>query len=257
MIKMLAVDLDNTLLRSDKTISEYTSAVLKRCRESGVRLAFATARPIRTITPYTRQTPCDAVIYHNGAHIITGGTQIGEAHTIPIEITRGILGVLQKKHPGERLSVEIDDVLYANFDVSSVWNYTSFVMTDFTDLPDIGADKILIEANQEIAYEDILSLLTPDIYCQISEGRIYLIMNRNATKLNAVRALADYWGIELSAVAAFGDDHNDLGMLRACGLGVAVGNAIQEAMDAADAVTYTNDDDGVAKYIEANLLKEI
>jgi Cof subfamily protein (haloacid dehalogenase superfamily) len=255
MVKMLAADLDNTLLRSDKTISRYTSDVLKRSRDSGLRLAFATARPLRTITPYMRQTPCDAVIYHNGAHIIADGEQIGDVHTIPIGIARGILGVLQKKYPGERLSVEIDDVLYANFDVSSVWNYTSFVMTDFTDLPDAGADKILIEADLEIKYEDILSLLKPDIYCQISEGRIYLIMNRNATKLNAIKTLTDHWGISLDDVAAFGDDHNDVEMLKECGIGVAVGNAIQEAADAADVITDSNDEDGVAKYIEANLLQ--
>lgn len=254
MVKMLAVDLDNTLLRSDKTISPYTSGVLKRCRDRGVKLAFATARPLRTITPYLRQTPCDAIIYHNGAHVIADGKRIGDAHTIPIEITRAILGTLQAKYPGERLSVEIDDVLYANFDVSSVWSYTEYVPTDFSDLPDAGADKILIEADLKIKYEDIHSLLTPDIYCQVSEGVIYLIMDRHAAKLRGVKALADYWGLGLCDVAAFGDDRNDIEMLKACGLGVAVGNAIREATDAADAVADTNDNDGVARYIEARLL---
>jgi hydroxymethylpyrimidine pyrophosphatase-like HAD family hydrolase len=80
-------------------------------------------------------------------------------------------------------------------------------------------------------------------------------MNRNATKLNAIKTLTDHWGISLDDVAAFGDDRNDVEMLKECGVGVAVGNAIQEAVNAADAITDTNDNDGVARYIEANLLQ--
>lgn len=254
MIKMLAIDLDNTLLRSDKTISNYSSKVLSRCRERGIKIAFATARPLRTITPYMRETPCDAAVYHNGAHIIADGKHIGESYTIPAAVTEGILNTLQKAYPGKRLSVEIDDVLYANFDVSSVWNYTSYMFTDFTDLPQIGADKILIEAGTNIAYEHIRPLLNPDVYCQVSEGLIYLVMNNNATKLNGLKSLADYWGISLQDAVAFGDDHNDVEMLKYCGLGVAVGNAIHEAIQAADAVADTNDNDGVAGYIETYLL---
>lgn len=256
MIKLLALDLDNTLLRSDKSISHYTSDVLKRCRDRGMKIVYATARPLRTITPYMSHTPCDAIIYHNGAHIVADGKRIGDAHTIPIEIARTILGTLQAKYRGERLSVEIDDVLYANFDVSSVWNYTSYVLSDFFDLPETGADKILIEADLKIKHADIMPLLTPDIYCQMSEGLIYLIMNKSATKLNGLKTLTDYWGLGLKDVAAFGDDHNDVGMLKSCGLGVAVGNAIKEAKEAADAVADTNDNDGAAKYIEYNLLTD-
>jgi Cof subfamily protein (haloacid dehalogenase superfamily) len=253
-IKMLAVDLDNTLLRSDRTISDYSAGILKRCRECDIKVVFATARPLRTIKPYLQQTPCDAVIYHNGAHIIAEGRRIGAPYMIPIDAARRILTLLRQKHPYARLSVEINDALYANFDVSSVWNYTDFAMTDFSDLPGIGADKILIEACSEIRHEDILSLLTPEVYCQISEGIIYLIMHRDAVKFKAVKTLSGHWGIPLEHIAAFGDDYNDIDMMKYCGLGVAVSNAIPEAVEAADAVAGTNDNDGVARHIEANLL---
>jgi len=256
MTKLLALDLDNTLLKSDKSISHYTSGVLKRCRDRGMKIVFATARPLRTITPYLNRTPCDAIIYHNGAHIIADGKRIGSAYTVPIETTRTILGTLQAKYLGERLSVEIDDVLYANFDVSSVWNYTSYILSDFSDLPETGADKILIEADLNIKYQDITPLLTPDIYCQMSEGLIYLIMNKSATKLNGLKTLTGHWGLGLEDAAAFGDDHNDVEMLKNCGLGVAVGNAIKEAKEAADAVADTNDNDGAARYIARNLLTD-
>jgi 5-amino-6-(5-phospho-D-ribitylamino)uracil phosphatase len=253
MIKMIVTDLDGTLLRNDKTLSEYTAAVLARCSEEGIKVVFATARPLRTIKPYLECVHCDALIYHNGAHIIADGKRIGEPQTIPIETARRILFSLQSIYPGERLSAEINDVLYANFDVAAIWNYTSAVMTGFSDLPDIDADKIIIEATSNVKYEKIVSLLTPDIYCQMSENAIYLIMNRNATKFNGIKTLSRHWGIELKQVAAFGDDNNDMEMIINCGAGVAVGNAIQDVLGCADFIADTNNNDGVARFIEDNL----
>lgn len=251
-VEMIVTDLDGTLLRNDRTISEYSAEVLNKCRERGIKVVFATARPLRTILPYLEQVKYDAVIYHGGAHIIADGRKIGKAQTIPIDTARNILSALQEHSPKRRLSVEIDGSLYANFDVSAVWNYTDFARTDFTDLPDIDADKLLIEAVQA-EEEEILPLLTPDIYCQISEGVIFLIMNRNATKLNGLKTLSSYWGIDLKRAAAFGDDYSDMGMLKECGIGVAMGNAIPEVNECADFVADTNDNDGMAKFIEEKL----
>ena len=74
--------------------------------------------------------------------------------------------------------------------------------------------------------------------------------------MNALEAVAARFGIALADVIAFGDDHNDVEMLRACGMGVAVANAIDEAKAAADFICHTNDNDGPANWIEKNLLLE-
>lgn len=251
--RMIVTDLDGTLLKNDRTISEYSAEVLKKCQEKGIKVVFATARPLRTITPFLEQAPCDAIIYHNGAHIIAGGEHIGEPQTIPIGTARDILLSLLKRNPKRRLSAEINGMLYANFDVSAVWNYTRFVMTDFSILPDSDADKILIEAAQVTGEEEINELLSPEIYCQISENAIYLIMNKNATKLNGVKTLCRYWDLDMKQTAAFGDDYNDMEMIRECGAGVAVGNAIPEVIECADFIADTNENEGVAKFIESLL----
>jgi hypothetical protein len=93
-------------------------------------------------------------------------------------------------------------------------------------------------------------MLIPELYCQSSDDRIVLVMNRGATKLNAVGALAAHWGLSLSEVAAFGDDYNDIQLLCGCGLGVAGRNAVDEGRAVADAVSGSNDEDGVAAYLE-------
>ena len=77
-------------------------------------------------------------------------------------------------------------------------------------------------------------------------------MEKSATKRKAIEATAAYFGIFLSDVAAFGDDHNDIEMLRVCG--VAVANAVDEAKAAADFCCGANDSDGVAKWIEERVL---
>ena len=68
-IKMIVTDLDRTLLRTDKTISNYTADILNRCRERGMKIVFATARPKRTVNHFIGSVPVDALILHNGAVI--------------------------------------------------------------------------------------------------------------------------------------------------------------------------------------------
>ena len=77
-----------------------------------------------------------------------------------------------------------------------------------------------------------------------------------ADKVSALREMAKLLGIELGQIAAFGDDRNDIGMLKAVGMGVAMGNAIEEVKAVAKYTALSNDEDGAARFIEENLFKE-
>lgn len=254
MIKMLVIDLDNTLLRSDKTISDYSARILNQSHTNKLKVVFATARPIRTVKEFLKDIPCDAVIYHNGAFTLSGTSQIGNAYRVPISEARRILETIGHENSARKLSVEINDTLYANFNVKEFWSYTNAIKSDFTDLPNVDADKILVEVRTQNEYDDTLRMLTPEIYGQMSDGKLCLIMNRNATKLNAVKQLSKHWNIAMTEIASFGDDYNDIEMIQNCGIGVAMGNAIDEVKQIADVVADVNDSDGVAKYIEEYVL---
>ncbi len=145
--------------------------------------------------------------------------------------------------------------MYANFDVPLEWNYTPAVRTDFTDLPDCGVDKIIVGVTCMEEVDAIAKLLPDYLYAQMCGGQLGLVMNKNATKLNGIKHLAARFGIELADVAAFGDDYNDIEMLRGCGVGVAMENALPEVKAVADFVCGVNDDDGMAKWISENVLK--
>ena len=96
--------------------------------------------------------------------------------------------------------------------------------------------------------------LTPDTYMTVAEGKLIQVMSTAATKWNGIRVMLEAAGIHNREAIYFGDDYDDIEAIKNCGTGVAVSNAIAEALAAADIVAQSNDMDGVAHYIEKNLL---
>jgi len=251
-IRMVVTDLDGTLLRSDKTVSQYTRLVLRRLREKGIKLVAATARPMRAGEDMLPGIVFSDGIYHNGAVIGRGMRRMhGFGIDGPTDITRNILRDL----PGSRISVECEEILYANYPAEETWPEIGYVYTeDFAVLSGKIADKIIVEADTQRKVDAIGALLPKDCYAQLCENRLALCMHRDASKIKAIELLARLYGMEMDEIVCFGDDHNDIEMLRACGRGIAVGNAIEEVKQAADEIALSNDEDGVARWIEENLL---
>jgi len=254
-IRLIATDLDDTLLRSDKTVSEYTSSIFRRCRAEGIRTVFATARPVRAVEGWLSiDVLADACVYHSGAVVKVDGKPFRQSGIRHDAVDRLLDGV--RRIGGFRMAAEIDDVIYADFDAATVWPGIEYVMTDFYDLPRLPADKLIFLAADGCAdVEGIRRLLDGNLYLQASRYGMLTVMSGDARKLIAVREVAGHFGLTLDEVAAFGDDHADVGMLRGCGFGVAVANAVEEAKAAAGHACGSNDDDGVAKWLEEFALR--
>ena len=252
-VKMIVTDLDGTLLRTDKTISDYTASVFNHCQKSGIKVVFATARPIRAVTKWLDiNIKSDACIYHNGAVV-----KIGDALFQQIGIENNTVNKLlqaAKQLDGIKAAVEINDALYMNFNASTVWPGVEYTITDFYSLPKLSADKIIFITADKTEISKIELLFDSNLYWEISENEVLMVMNKEARKRNAVRLLTEQFGVLMSEVAAFGDDYNDIEMLRECGAGIAVVNAIEEVKAAADYICDANDRDGVAKWLEGNVL---
>jgi hydroxymethylpyrimidine pyrophosphatase-like HAD family hydrolase len=84
----------------------------------------------------------------------------------------------------------------------------------------------------------------------------YRFANPNAVKWNAIKAVSDFYNISTDAFVAFGDDKNDLEMIKNCGIGVAVENALDEVKDVAKYICGANNNDGVAKWLETHILNQ-
>jgi hypothetical protein len=116
------------------------------------------------------------------------------------------------------------------------------------------ASKLLAEHLKPAEIAAVTRALPDTLYAEQTYDGFLMIMSRRAVKSEALRTLCAHFGIPLADVAAFGDDHNDTAMLKACGMGVAVANAEDAVKAAADEVCASNDCDGVAKWIDARLL---
>ena len=241
--RAVIVDFDRTLLRTDKSISAFTAGTLLDLKRSGVRLFAATARPERAITEYCERIPFDAVTTLNGARTITQDAVFD--HPIRRNSAESVLEQLYSAD-GTLISVETEDGLYASADIP-VWNPR--VMTDLRKLP--GEKKIykILASHPKIPAERICENLPGDTYSSVAERKLLQVMSSSATKWNGVLKMLEAFRISADRAIYFGDDNDDLEPIRRCGCGVAVSNALDCVREAADYITKSNDEDGVAVFL--------
>ncbi len=253
-IKMIVLDLDRTLLRSDKTISDYTIRVLKECKRIGIKIVIASARPRRAVKIFSQQIGCEDIICLNGA-MVTINEKIIDVKKIDKKIAHDVILKIMEKFPASKLSAEINDYIYANFDLKEIFtNIENVIITDFNDIQN-DVDKIIFSVENENEINEIVSLLPNGLYTSIANGYLLQIMSNESTKLNGVKTLAEYYNLSLNEIAAFGDDYDDIEMIKHCGYGVAVANAIEDVITASSFITESSDEDGVAKWIEYNIFQ--
>ena len=272
--RLIVADLDGTLLHDGATfeerfITQRSIDTVRRMHDAGYRFAIATARPVSTGLAFADKLPADAVIYLNGALIdfrpaesdyalLTGERPAAEGHLLKIGFSSSraceVCRFLLDEMPGLKLGIVMDDVRYTNFDVSVYWKTQTWRYTDFTDVPEGVADKLIIfpEPGQ---WDRLRALVPPDFDVHVSEGSMWMLMSPQANKEHAMRILCDRMDVPLTATAAFGDDLIDIAMMEESGLGVAVANANPTVLGIADEVCPANNDDGVAQWIESHLLR--
>ena len=247
-IKLIVTDLDGTLLRTDKTISDYTVSVFKRCRDKGLKTAFATARALSMVTEYLEVVAIDGLVATNGAFIYANGNII-HTHLLPLELSKAILAELGANANVQRISARQYDARYTNKPASDKDTFYDFA-TPF-DEPishmSFRTDDAPFAAAITAKYPELR------IY-HITGENIYDVGAKDCTKATGIERLASHFGISLADVVAFGDDNNDIEMLRECGVGIAVANAIDEVKAVADQFCDSNDDDGLARWLEENVL---
>ena len=243
--RAVIVDLDRTLLRTDKSISAYTEQVLREWEASGAGIYVATARPERAIADYRGIIPFRSAVTLNGARIITP-TAVYENPISP-DSAASLLERLCLIE-GTVISAETGNGIYANTDIPA-WNPT--VIDDMRMLP--GNEKIYkILASHVSRAPDRMSIAAPeDVYSTVADRNLIQFMSRSATKWNGIRQILQEDRIRTEESIYFGDDNDDVEPIRMCGFGVAVSNALEHVKQIADAVTGSNDDDGVAKYLAA------
>ncbi len=248
-ISVIASDLDDTLLRKDGTISDATLALFRRWEDAGNRLIIATGRPPRSartgLPPALAHLP---LICYNGAMAFENGETIFEEF-IPGDIAQAIVQRLLARAPLARIGLEIHDQLYLNQTPPRA--LAGYTVVDLATVYHQPTAKIILRHSQADLLGDALDDLPDSVQVMVSNRYdLIQIMPAGVDKANALAALVAGWGLGLENVVAFGDDVNDVGMLKQCGLGVAVSNAVPEVLAAADHITGTPEEDGVGMVVE-------
>lgn len=251
-IKTIVVDLDRTLLHTDKTLSSYTVEVLKTCKDSGMRIMVATARPQRTAMQYCEIIGADAVVVSNGARVICGKKRT--EYGICQESAEHLLGYL-KRYPDLRVTLETGDVAYSNRPIEEYETVISHELAGVAKAE--GTLKILVHLDSKDTLAVVEKSLTDDLYYTVAHGYLMQIMDGSATKWNGIKAMLEICSCSPKETAYFGDDHDDLEPIKLCGMGIAVANGIDEVKTAADRIAESNDEDGVARFIEQVLLRKL
>ncbi len=253
MEKIVVLDLDGTLLRKDKTVSQYTIDILLKFKEKNNKILFATARPPRDAYKYVpeilRNNP---IICYNGACIFDG-KQILYKKQMTKQDTLEIMKIAQKFRYNQ-ISIEIDDTLYSNFDTIEFFGNSPNQVVDLEEMEFEKAYKVIICSKIPIKQELLEILPTTCKGIITDDGTLCQIMNCESSKWMSIKSIIEKIGVKTENVIAFGDDYNDFDMIKNAGIGVAMGNAEESIKKIASIVTDTNNNDGVAKYIEKNVL---
>jgi Cof subfamily protein (haloacid dehalogenase superfamily) len=249
---MIITDLDDTLLRSDKTISDFTVGVLKKCRAAGLKVVFATARSTQASVAFCARFMPDIFVGYGGA-LVLAGDEVIHRFDIPPDIANGIIKMCLETPEITGIHAINESVALSNNAEPDMRHYQ---YTDFIHEKTNSYLKISLNATDPVAVENIASHFPMCDMLRYTGEDLYRFANREAVKWNAVKAIADHYNIGTDTFVAFGDDVNDVEMVAKCGVGVAVNNAIDGVKAVARYICGSNNDDGVALWLEEHILPQ-
>jgi len=260
----VAFDLDDTLLRDDRTLSPLTLTVLRQAAARGLRVIPASGRAKDSMLGFVRQIGCaSAFIACNGAELYGPDGQLWTHRWLSAAFAREVAafaaaaGCHVQSYQGSRFYYDSDSPYAAE--------YARVTLLEGVRVPSLTAHQtfptpkmLMIDSEERIAQLLAEARTRFGGRASVSCSKpTYLEINPpEATKGRALEALSVRLGFSLSETVAFGDGLNDLTMLTAAGLGVAVANARPEVKALANDVCLSNQADGVAHYLDSLLRKE-
>lgn len=257
--KLIALDLDGTILGRDLTVSPQCKAAIRRAEEAGVRVTIASGRMLKSTLRYARdlaiRTP---IICYQGA--MTADPVTGEImwhRPVPLDLAHEVIGMCQAQQV--HVNIYVNDELYVDRITREAERYAKLSIVEAHAVGDLlgflRSEPTKIVA---IGETDVIDSLTNALE-RTYDSRLYItksfptfceVAHSDCSKGQALARLAQSLGIAQEETIAIGDNPNDLDMIEWAGLGVAMGNGAAEVKAVADWVTATVDEDGAARAIE-------
>lgn len=261
--RLLALDIDGTLLRSDGTVGERTIAAAAAAREAGATLTIATGRDWSGVVHLLERVPAlDYSLCVNGIEVFRSSGEELHAFELDATVARAAIEQIRNVVPGVEIGIGMAGELVLEpgiqaampVDVGDVREVEDIVTALGPGLRDVVIHHADYTDDLDTLFELVASALpTEGVDAAYTGLPMVELVPPGCGKHTGLGWLSSHLGIDQSNVVVFGDGLNDLSMLRWAGRGVAMGQAVAKVHDAADEVTDTNDEEGIATWIEARL----
>ncbi|WP_300348340.1 sugar-phosphatase [Clostridium sp.] len=266
MYKLVAIDMDGTLLRNDKSLSKETKEVIKEARKKGVKVVLATGRPVDGVKRYLEELD----LWHDNEYVLTFNgaiiKEIGQDKVICRDTLKGtdLLELYEiSKNVGLNIHAFSKDgcitpVMNEYTELEGKINGINVYETSYDDVdPEEEIIKIMMIDKPEVLEEGIKKLPKEvyEKYTVVRSAPYFLeFLSKTCNKGEGVKSLAESLGIKREEVIAIGDAGNDIHMIEYAGLGVAMENAFDEVKKKANFITKSNEENGVAWVFEKFIL---
>lgn len=268
-IKVIVLDIDGTLLNSEKKISDLTKNALIQAQQNGVKIILASGRPTVGMLALTKELEMDK---HHGLIVSFNGSQVVDCETheilfnqtMPINECKALLEHLKKFDVIPMITREdimyVHDVYKCNISIPNNPNFNviqyesrggSYKLCEVDDLAtfaDFPQNKILVAGSPEYLKENYLSMSEPFkglLNSMFTASIYYEFTALGIDKAHALDTVLKPLGIHRDEVISFGDGHNDISIINYAGIGIAMANAVEDLKRAANEITLSNDEDGI------------
>ena len=266
--RMLVLDLDDTLLKDDRTVSQLTRRRLLEAQQQGMIVVLASGRPTYAMQHLAKEL-CLAeyggyFISFNGARI----TSCADQHILlSVDISHAQMcklfdlaqehGVYIQTYTEDHILVSKDNE-YTQIE-KEITGMDVIECADFkAEIPKTAVKAMMLEHPDRL--KEVEKALRPvvenELYMTITKPFFLEFMNPAVDKGKSLVTLAQHLNVPMEQVIAVGDSYNDISMIKAAGLGVAMGNAVEAVKQAADYETADNEHDGVARVVERFFLQK-
>ena len=264
--KAIAFDLDDTLLRDDLSISDFTVQILSKLHGKGVLIIPASGRTRVSMSSFVERLNCvDQYIACNGAEIWSGKDHsLLRRETFPLSTAHQIIEFGRRHHCYAQTYDEGKFYFNQYCTYADAYARASSLKGEFVgDLDSFVHDPcckfLMMDEPEKISamLEEARQVFNGKASVTCSKPHYLEFNPPNATKAKALEVLLSGKDLSLSEVIAFGDSLNDWSMLSACGLGICVANARPELLERCDDTCPSNQEDGVARYLQKHVLQEM
>ena len=261
MIKLVATDIDGTILIPDQPFTQEVKDCINKLKETGIKVVLVTGRMNAAAEIVADELQLDTpLISYQGGLVKQGGKTIYEKYLSASDCDK----IIDWAHK-ENIHINLynDDTLYSEDDDYEVQRYckrqkVDYIVKDFSKIKKDKVNKILaIDYGNtdridrlEVELQDVF----PHLYIVKSAPFFLEFSNPDASKYCAVKFLQEYWGIKQEETLTIGDQNNDIALLKAGGVKVAMANATEELKDIADYITDSVENNGFVVAMEELVL---